>query len=225
MTIEIAMRLSGVPFLFILFTLAASIAFGIKLGDLNSDDSLQEINEYPKKFQASIILSIIEGVRIIALAIMLFIAFSPYNLILGVVWTICRIGEGLILIYSQINYWGLLKLVRQYSNASDAEKNALSDAGRIILQTKNSRWTFATTLFGIGTLAYSILFITYGLVPSIIGWLGIIAGILLIFDSGIKLVKPELKVSGILEVFSGLLAILFEVILGGWLLFYSDTIL
>ena len=108
-----------------------------------------------------------------------------------------------------------------------AEKNALSDAGRIIIQAGNSRWKLATTLFGIGTLAYSIQFVAYRLVPPIIGWLGLIVGILLIFDSGIKLVKPDfkaLKVSGILELFGGLGVILFEVIIGGWLLFSSHTI-
>ena len=84
----------------------------------------------------------------------------------------------------------------------------------------------ATTLMGIGTLAYSILFVTYGLAPSIIGWLGIVVGILLVFDNGTKLVKPDFKASkfsGILDLFGGLGVILFEVIIGGWLLFFSQT--
>ena len=158
MTVEIAVRVSGLLFLSILATLAASVALGnmVEVGDSELDNRLDKINKDPKKFQLSIVFGHIEGVRIIALVIMLFIAFSSYNIILAVVWTTCRVGEGLILIYSGINYRGLLDIAGKYSITSDTERSALEDAGRIILQTRSSRWTLATTLMGIGTLAYSI---------------------------------------------------------------------
>ena len=217
----IEMILSGFLFLFILVLDAAMMAFGHKPGDYDSDAKLQKIDNDPKKFQISIVLALIEHVSIIALAIMLFIVFSPYYIILGIVGTTFRIGEGLILIYNEINYWGLINIARQYSGTSGAEKNALSDLGRIILQTKNSRYTLATILYGIGILAYSILFVTYGVVPPIIGWLGLVVSILLVFGSGTKLAKPNFEV---LLAIGGPLGILFEVIFGGWLLFYSHII-
>jgi hypothetical protein len=220
--IEIAIRISGFFFLFILVMLAVSIPFGNPIDDFDPDDRLKKINNDPKKFKVSIVIALIEGVRIIALAIMLFIAFSSYNIIIGIVWTICRIGEGLIHIYSEIKYSGLIKLARQYSGTSGAEKNALIQAGRNILQTRSSGWALATTLSGIGTLAYSIIFVTYGVIPSMIGWLGIIAGILLFFANGIKLVKADYKVLpavvGMASI-GPLLVIIFEGIAGGWLLF------
>ena len=94
----------------------------------------------------------------------------------------------------------------------------LSDLGRSILKTKNSSFSFAQILFSIGTLAYSILFVTYGVVPDIIGWFGIVASILYGLGNGIQLVKPNFKA---LWNLGGLLILLFEIILGGWLLFYS----
>ena len=94
---------------------------------------LQQINNDPKKFKISIVLILIEHVSIISLAVMLFIAFSPYNITLAVVWAIFRIGEGLIQIYNKKNYWGLLNIARQYSGTSGAEKNALIDLGHSIL--------------------------------------------------------------------------------------------
>jgi len=217
------MSLSGFLFLFIIITSVASVRFGNKIiSDLDSEAKLQEINDDPNKFQISIVLALIHNGSIIALALMLFIVFSPYNLILGVVWTIFRIGEGLILFYNEKNYWGLVNIVRQYSVTSGAEKNSLSDLARNILKTKNSRWTFAQILFSIGTLAYLILFVTYGVVPPIIGWFGLVASILYGFGSGINLVKPNFKALGY---FGGLLILLFEVVLGGWLLFSSLIIL
>ena len=213
----IEMILIGFLFLFILVTFFASMAFGNTIGDFDSAAKLQKVNNDPNKFQLSVVLALIEKVSVIVLAVMLFIVFSPYNLILGVVWTIFRIGEGLIQFYNEKNYWGLLNIARQYSGASGAEKTSLSDLARTILKT-NSRFKFAGPCWSIGTLAVSIVLVTYGMVPAIIGWLGIVASILVGFGHGIKLVKPSFKV---LLAIGGLSAILFEVIIGGWLLFYS----
>ncbi len=98
----------------------------------------------------------------------------------------------------------------------------MSDLCRAILKTKDYRWKFAQILFSIGTLAYSILFVTYGVVPPIIGWFGLIASIIYGLGNGIMLVKPNIKVPGFL---GGLLTMLFEVVLGGWLLLSSLIIL
>ena len=120
--------------------------------------------------------------------------------------------------YNEKNYWGLLNIARQYSGSSGVEKSALSDLARGILKTKNSVLAFAQIFFSIGTLSYSILFVTTGVVPEIIGWFGIIASILYGFGNGIIIVKPH-KAMQIFRV--GLLILIFELVLGGWLIFSS----
>lgn len=211
------MILSGFLFWFIIVSNLASGRFGYEtFSDLDSDARLQKIDNDPKRFKIGTVLILIEHFSIIFLSLMLFLAFSPYNLILAVVWTVSRTGEGLIQIYNKKSYWGLLNIARRYTSDSDAEKNALINLSRAILETKNSVFTFAQILFSIGTLAYSILFIAYGVAPEIIGLFGIIASILYGFGSGIKLVKPNLKV---LWSLGGLLILIFEIVLGGWLLF------
>ena len=215
----IEMMLSGFLFLFIIITLITAERFGYSvISDLDSDAKLQEINKDPKKFKIGTVLALIEHGTIIALAIMLFLAFNPYNITLAVIWTISRITEGLINFYNEKNYWGLLNIARQYSSSSGAEKKSLSELGRSILKTKNSVFAFAQILFSIGTLSYSILFATSEAVPvpAIIGWFGIVASILYGFGNGIILVKPN-KAMKIFRV--GLLILIFEVVLGGWLLF------
>ena len=124
----------------------------------------------------------------------------------------------LIQFYNEKNYWGLLNIAKQYSGTSGAEKNSLSDSARTIFKTKDTRFKFAMICWSIGTLAYSIVLVTSEVVPQIIGWLGIVASILVGFSTGTKLVKPNFKDFTII---GGLSAILFEVIIGGWLLFYS----
>jgi len=184
---------------------------------VDSDAQLQKINNDPSKFKISVVLILIEHLSIISLAVTLFIAFNSDNIILGIIWTISRVGEALIQIYDKKNYWRLLNIAEKYSDISSAERDALIDLGRSILKTKESRFTFAQLFFSIGTLAYSILFVTTGVVPAFIGWFGIVAGILYGFGNGIFIIKSDVKV---LWNIGGLLILLFELVLGGWLLFF-----
>jgi hypothetical protein len=137
---------------------------------------------------------------------------------LAVVWVISRTGEGLIQICNKKSYGGLLNIARRYPGTNGSEKTALIDLGRSILKTKNSVFTFAQVLFSIGTLAYSILFATSAVMPELIGWFGIVASVIYGFGSGIKLAKPNFQA---LWSLGGLLILIFEIVLGGWLLFFS----
>jgi len=223
MPIEIAMRVSGFLFWLILVLYPVMAVFGYKIGlrDYDPDAELQKIGNNPKKLKIGIVLALIDHASIIALAITLFVAFGSYNTALGIVWVTFRTGEGLIQVYNEKIYWGLLNIARQYSGASGAEKNSLSDFARTILKTRDFRFNCTQTLWSIGTLVFSIVLVTYGVAPPFIGWLGIVAGILGGFNNGMQLVKHNSK--GLFAI-SALLGILFEVIIGGWLLFYSNTI-
>jgi hypothetical protein len=217
----IEMMLSGFLFLFILVLnlVMGALGYLMEEDDYDPDADLQKIENDPKKFQIGIVLALIEHGCVIALTILLFIAFSQYNIILGIVWTICRTGEGLIQFYNEPSYWGLLNIARRYSVSGGGEKNSLSDSARTILKAKDYRFKFAMICWSIGTLAFSIVLVTYGVAPAIIGWLGIVASILIGFGTGIKLAEPNLKVPPI----GALFAILFEVIIGVWLLWYGFT--
>ena len=210
--------LSGFLFLFIIVTNLASGRFGYEtFNDLDSEDKLKKINKDPKKFKIAFALIVIEHFGIIALAVSLFVAFNPFNLILAVVWTISRTAEGAIQIYYKKSYWGLLNIAKQYSRSSGAEKNSLIDLGRSILKTKNTVFVSTQLLFSIGTLSYSILFATLStVVPDYIGWFGIIASVIYGLGNAINLAKPNFKA---LWNLGGLLILIFELILGGWLLF------
>ena len=137
---------------------------------------------------------------------------------LAVVWVISRTGEAVIQIYNKKSYWGLLGIAREYAVSSGAEKTALTNSCRGMLETKNTVFTFAQVLFSIGTLSYSILFATSGVVPYVIGWFGIVSSIIYGLGSGIKLAKTNFKA---LWNIGGLLIFIFELVLGGWLLFSS----
>ena len=211
--------LAGFLFLFIIITLIIAERFGYSVvSNLDSETKIQEINKDIKKFKIGTMLALIEHGIIIALALTLFLAFNSFNITLAVIWTISRITEASFNFYNEKNYWKLLNIAKQYSASSGAEKQSLIELGRSILKTKNRVLAFAQILFSIGTLSYSILFATSEAVPvpALLGWFGIIASIIYGFANGIILVKPH-KAKKFFVV--GLLILIFELVLGGWLIF------
>lgn len=95
-------------------------------------------------------------------------------------------------------------MAKEYSVSNDAEKHTIVESALSILQTKTS---FSQILFSIGTLSYSILFATSGVLPDVIGWFGIVASIIYGFGSAIVLAKPNFRCIWSL---GGLLILLFE---------------
>jgi hypothetical protein len=216
---SLELQICGLLFYNIIVTNVASNIFGYKTsGKVDPETKLQEISKDPNKFKIAFVLIIIEHLTIIALAIMLFMAFGLYNLILGVVWVIFRGVEGAIQIYNKKDYWGLFNLAEQYQNTNDMEKKEPVGLAWRILDSKNSNFIFAQILFSIGTLSYSILFVAYEAVPILLGWFGIVASILYGLANFIIRVKP---ISEEYWGLTGLAILIYELILGGWLIFLS----
>ena len=213
----IEMMLSGFLFLFILFLNVVMGAFGylMEKDNYEPDADLKKINKNPKKFQFGITLALIEHGSVIALTILLFIVFSTYNIMLGIILLIFRMGEGLIQFYNEPFYWKLINIAKRYSSVSNAEKKSLSDSALSIFKGKDTRFKYAMLCWAVGTLAFSILLVISDVVPQIIGWIGIISSILIGFGTGLKLIKPKVKYTEI----GAISAIIFEIIIGGWLLF------
>ncbi len=213
----IEMIVSGFLFLFILFLNVIMGAFGylMEKDEYDPDADLKKINKNTRKFKLGIGLALVEHGCVILLTILLFIISNPYSMLLAIILLIFRIGEGLIQYLNEPNYWKLINIAKQYSDTTGVEKNSLEDLARSIFKTKDIRFKYAMICWSIGTLAFSIILVTSQIAPEIIGWLGIISGILVGFGTGIKLIKPKFKG----EIIGALLAMVFEILVGGWLLF------
>ena len=226
MSIEI--WLSGFLYLLILVFQIIMAVFGYILEPTpkhyESDYKLQNFNKDPKKFKIGFGIALIEHFCVIALAILLFFVISPYSILPGIICVIFRVTEGAIQVYNEKDYWGLLNIAKKYSVTSGTEKDSWMDSYRNILQTKSRRFAFAMIGWSIGTLAFSIVIVIYGTAISFIGWLGIVAAILIGFANVMILIKPDVKAYGAISSISGLLAILFELLIGISLLFFPPVI-
>ena len=156
---NIEMWLSGFLYLLILVLQIAMAAFGYILEPTpkhyESDAKLQNFSDNPNKFKMGVALALIEHFCVIALAIMLFFVTNPYNLLLGIIIIIFRVGEGSIQVYIEKDYWKLLDMSMKYSNTSDTEKISVMDTYRKILQQKSKRFAFAMICWSIGTFSIS----------------------------------------------------------------------
>ena len=217
MTIEIAARLSGLLFWLIIATNLASNRFGYQtFGDLASEANLERINLNPREFKTGVALITIEHICIILLAIMLFVAFNQYSLLLALVWLVSRGIEGAMQIFNKRRYWRLLDVARGFATANGVEKETFAESRLRILESKRTNFLIAQVLFAIGTLAYAILFVTYGVIPAWLAWLGVVAAVLYGLGSVLTLRTPAFRAVWNI---GGLLILIFEVVLGGWLLF------
>jgi len=218
------MCLSGFFFLLILILQIAMAAFGYILEPTpkhyESDYKLQSFNNNPKKFKIGVSIALIEHFCVITLAITLFFVISQYNIVLGIFIIIFRLAEGSIQVYIEKGYWELRNIAERYSNTIGAERDLLMDSYRNVLQTKSHRFAIAMIGWVIGTTSFSIGLIIYALAPPFVGWLGIVASIIVGVSNAIKLIEPNIKVYETLSSIGGLLAIGFEVLIGGWLLFF-----
>lgn len=214
----VVIQIAGILFLFIIILLFSCdfLGHGV-ISDLDSEAKLNKINENPKKFRISVILLIIENVTIIALSIMLFIAFRSYSLVLGILWVVFRIAESSIQLYDKKNYWGLLNIAKEYAEVNNERKKESIDAGLNSLKRKINIFTISQLLFSLGTLAYSLMFVIYEAIPLYIGWFGIATSIVYGAGHTVKLVKPKFE---ILWKIGALLVFIFELGIGIYLLFY-----
>jgi hypothetical protein len=226
--LSIEIWLSGFLYLLILVLQIAMAVFGYILEPTpkhyESDYKLQNFNKDPKKFKIGVGLALLEHFCVITLAILLFFIISPYIILFGIVLTIFRVVEGAIQVYIEKDYWSLLSLAKTYSVAIDKEKSSLMDSYRGILKAKSTRFAFAMIGWSVGTLAFSITIVIYGVALPFIGWLGMVASILIGLANVMKLVKPEVKAYEALSSISGLLSIIFEVLIGISLMFFPPII-
>ena len=217
-SVSLAMKLCGFLYMFILVTNAASVGLGNRNNETDSASKLPTISENPGRYRMSVIIAIISHLGIVTITGMLFLAFSSYNRQLALIGSSFRLGEALVMIYNEISVLRLLDLAKEYA-LTDSNKESLRLLGDHILQIKNTRVDLGLLLLSIGALVYCILFVQSGSIPSMIAWLGLAAGII----SAIGILVKFASGFGTVAVIGMLSMMVFEIVFGGWLLFFSSV--
>ena len=215
----LALKLCGFLYLFILVTSAASAGLGNGNDETDAASKLTAISENPGQFRMGVNVAIVSHLGIVAITRMLFLAFSLHNRQLALIGSAFRLGEALVLIYNEVSVLRLLDMAKEYA-LNGINKESVRVLGDQILQTKNTRFLLGLLLLAVGALAYCIMFGQSNVIPSMIAWLGLAAGVITVIGILVKFASGF----GTVYVIGMLSMMIFEVVFGGWLLFFSRAI-
>ena len=216
-------QLCGILLLFILITSALSQSLaGAVLNAADVPGTLSKVAASDKKFRIGVVIDLISHVSVIALAGLLYIAFSPYGQPLALIGTLWRVTEGTIVALGEVNNFVLLAVAQKFNSATGAVMVTLETLGRTRIVAEESGLKIGLTFFAFGHLAYAILFVSSGAVPSVLGWWGVVASFLAV--AGILLAFINPNVSSVIKSVSFFPIILYEVALGIWLLLRGGQI-
>jgi hypothetical protein len=129
-------------------------------------------------------------------------------------------GEALAMIYGEVSVLRLTDLARAYA-LTGSSKETLHLLADQILRAKNTGVDLGLLLLSIGAIVYCVLFVQNRSVPSVIAWLGLAAGIM----SAVGILTKLVSGFSALAVIGMVWMMIFEVIFGGWLLFFSQSYL
>lgn len=206
-------QVCGFLFLFILLTSALSRFFTGGPPDTgNMPNALSAVAEGGKKFRIGIAVDLVSHVSIIALAGLLYLAFSPYNKSLALLGTLWRVAEGTIMALNEINYIMLLSVAQRFVSTTGTETGALETIGRTLIQAEDLGLKIGLAFLALGHLLYAILFVSSGVVPLALGWFGIIASVLAAGGILLNIINPNISMA----IFVALIP--YELVLGIWLL-------
>jgi len=212
-------QLCGFLFLFILLTSVLSqFLAGAALDPQDVPGTLSKVAATSKKFRISVVIDLISHVSIIALAALLYIAFSPFNQTLALIGTLWRVAEGTIIALSEVSNFVLLDVSQKSMTATGTQAIALESMGRSVISMGESGYKIGLVFLVLGSLMYAILFVTSGAVPLAIGWFGVIASILAGGGILLNLINPSLSMV------SFMVMIPYEIVLGIWLLVWGGHI-
>ena len=212
------LKLCGFLYIFILITNAASVGLGNKTGETDTAAMFGTISENPGRYRAGVAVAVASHLGIVAITGALFVAFSPFNKRLALIGSVSRLGEAVAMIYGEVTVLKLIDLAGEYASTLSNREDLLL-LGDQILQTKNTGVDLGLLLLSAGAIAYCILFLQSGAVPSKLAWLGLAAGIISAIGISIKFASGF----SALAVIGMVLMMLFEITFGGWLLFFSHA--
>lgn len=212
-------QVCGFLFLFILLTSVLSRFFtGGSPDTENMHNALGAVAEGSKKFRMGIAVDLVSHFSIIALAGLLYLAFSPYNKSLALLGTLWRVAEGTIMALNEINYIMLLAVAQKFVSTVGAETSALETIGRTLIQAEDWGLKIGFAFLALGHLVYAILFVSSRSVPLALGWFGILASVLAAGGILLNIINPNISMA------SAVVLIPYELVLGVWLLLRGGQI-
>lgn len=210
-------RLSGLLLLLILVTIVVSgvLAAAVPLNYEEAAETLRNVAEQSGRHTADIVFDLLSYIAMVLLAGALYLAFSPHHRTLALLGTLGLAAAGTILAVHDMVNFALTSIAKKFVAVSGAEAVALQAVGGSMIITAKWGVTVGFTFFALGILAYSALMVASNAVPRVLGWEGVVAGVLT-FSTWLPHIDSDLDPVAMIAFFP---MMLWELGLGLWLIF------
>jgi len=165
-------------------------------------------------FRIDTTISLFMFIGVVLLSLTLYIILKPINAYLAKLALLWRVSEGLVGIFAVLGNLAVLLLLTGENRISGFDREQLYTLAEFIL---NFYWEATLAIFvlmALGSIIYFYLFLKSGYIPKALSIWGIVSYSLVLLGAIISLIN-----SGNAYMLLGSQAILFEIVIGCWLLF------
>lgn len=144
--------------------------------------------------QMEIAFDLISFILLVALSGVMYLVFAPHGKLAAILGSYFLAAGGVILAVHDAFWFVFPSISVEFVLASGVRAEMLSDMGLALMLTANWTLSIGIAFMGIGILLFGLLMIRSRAVPQWQGWIGVLAGALLLTGTWLPRVDPELYV-------------------------------
>jgi hypothetical protein len=203
-------RFAGIAYFVIIITSVLSIFLGpyrlIIEGDIGK--TIENIASSQFLYRAGMVYEILMYTGVILLSVALYHLLQGINRPRALAALLCRFGEAMMGMLTVVGSILTLYMINGNFDAETVQNTVL-----IILELKDAAMSILMVLIGVGSIIFLHLFYQSGFIPRWLSLFGIVAFSFVALESLVILLYPMQPWT-----FPGALAILFEIVIGLWLM-------
>lgn len=219
MTLKTNARIAGITFLFyIVVGMTSLVLFSRATGGEGAAAQLASIAQHATTLRLTVPLNLLANLSALVLAVTLYAITRGQDRDLAMLAMTCRVAEG-IAGMDVSKTLGLLWLATG-TEASALDPDAASVLGAYFLKMEGS-FNASATFFALGSTIFCWLLLRGRMIPVALGWLGVLASILLVVCLPLQLADLLGQVDwfGTVTRLMWFPMLVFEVVLALWLIF------
>lgn len=212
-------RLAGFMFLFYIVNgIAGMVVAGQARGGQGTAAKLASMVEHAPLMRLASMLTLLTAFDALILAVALYALTRDYDRNLAMLALSFRFVEGVIGAIASVGMLAQLSLAARTVGVTGADAAAANALGSYLM---SAQWgSFSATFFAVSSTITSCLFLRARSIPVTLGWLGVIASLLLVVGLPLQL---SAVIKGQVTEFMWLPMLVFEVGLALWLLIKGVT--
>ena len=209
-------RLAGIT---LLFYYAASLGDTFLFAQASNGNGtasrLASIAQDAGQVRLTIVLTLLTVLCALILAVTLYALTRDVDPELALIALTCRVVEGALNVVPPATRLALLAIATASATAASADAASLQTQAALLLKAGGLSTTVGATIFAVGSVLFSYLFLKGRSIPAPIAWLGVIGSLLVIPLFPLSSMWP---VSGAVVWLISMPLIIFELALAFWLI-------